>query len=90
MDISNLIQGYPKIGLILDIHNSIYGFPKIGLYFRISIIHLMISLNHKKMMYVPKEIFLKMNYGCLKIDLWISLNQIIYGYPKIELWISKN
>ena len=31
-----------------------YGYPKIGLYFRISIIHLRISLNHKKMMYMPK------------------------------------
>ena len=31
-----------------------------------------------------------MNYEYPIIDLWISLNQIIYGYPKIELWISKN
>ena len=31
-----------------------YGCPSIGLYFRISIIHLRISLNHK-MMYVPME-----------------------------------
>ena len=37
----------------------------------------------------------KMNYGYPKIELWISLNQIImdiqkknHGYPKIELWIS--
>ena len=42
-----------------------------------------------------KEIFFKMNYGYPKIELWISLNQIImeikkknHGYPKIELWIS--
>ena len=35
-----------------------------------------------------------MNYGYPKIELWISLNQIImdiqkknHGYPKIELWI---
>ena len=54
-----------------------YGYPKIGLYFRISIIHLRISLNHKKMMYVPKGYYVKMNYGYPKIDLWISLNQII-------------
>ena len=32
-----------------------YGFPSIGLYLRISIIDLRISLNHKKMMYVPME-----------------------------------
>ena len=42
-----------------------------------------------------KEICFKMNYGYPKIELWISLNQIImdiqktnHGYPKIELWIS--
>ena len=35
-----------------------------------------------------------MNYGYSKIELWISLNQIImdiqknHGYTKIELWIS--
>ena len=32
-----------------------YGFPSIGLYLRLSIIHLRISLNNKKMMYVPME-----------------------------------
>ena len=32
-----------------------YGCRSIGLYFRISIIHLRISLNDKKMMYVPME-----------------------------------
>ena len=54
-----------------------YGYPIIGLYFRIFIIHLRISLNHKKMMFVPKGYNLKMNCGYLKIDLWISLTQII-------------
>ena len=67
-----------------------HGYPKIGLCFRISIIHLRISLNHKKIMHMPKGYNVKMNYGYPKIDLWISLNQIIYGYPKIELWVSKN
>ena len=39
-----------------------------------------------------RNIFFKMNYGYAKIELWISLNQIImdiqkknHGYPKIEL-----
>ena len=32
-----------------------YGFPSTGLYLRISTIHLRISLNYKKMMYVPME-----------------------------------
>ena len=42
-----------------------------------------------------KRNIFKMNYGYPKIELWISLNQIImdiqkknHGYPKIELWIS--
>ena len=34
-------------------------------------------LKSQKKISVPKEISLKMNYGYPKIDLWISLNQII-------------
>ena len=39
---------------------------------------------------MEKKYFFKMNYGYPKIDLWISLNQIIMDIQKKESWISKN
>ena len=69
----------------MEILKSIYGYPKIGMYFRISIIYLRISLNHKKIIFI-KEIGKIFKNEC-RISLYLIMEPI-YGYPKSELWIS--